>query len=155
LDRLVYCIITELFIFELESVPRKKNSRYSYTGYILYYYRAGTLVFEGLLGRLTKSSVKFLLRGYTFPGSVRDRLSLARDGNFRKRVYFDIGSKQDFVSLHLRKGALESYNISGSPFSVDWLIEAQGLGRPFGGADHVKRKRKDHNEGFPRKRQRI
>jgi hypothetical protein len=155
LDRLAHCIIAELFVFELESVPRKENGRYSCTGYILCCHRAGTPAFEGLLGRLTKSSAKFLLRGRTFPGSVRDRSSLARDGNFRKRVCFDVGSKQDFVSLHLREGALESYNISGSPFSVDWLIEAQGLGRPFGRADHVKRKRKDHDEGFPRKRQRI
>ena len=157
LDRLAHCIIAELFVFEmeLESVPRIENGRYSCTGYILCSRRAGTPAFDVLMGRLTKSSAKFLLRGRTLPGSIRDRSFLARDGNFRKRVCFDVTSKQDLVSLHLREGSSESYNISGSPFSVDWLMEAQRLGRPFGRPDGVKRKRKNSDEGLSRKRQRI
>lgn len=156
LGRLAHCIIAELFVFELEreSIPRKDNGRYLCTGYILCCHRAGTPAFEALLARLTRSSAKFLLKGRTLPGSIRDRASLARDGNFRKRVCFDVASKQDLVSLHLREGGSESYNISGSPFSVDWIIEAQELGRPFGRADGVKRKRKNSDEGFLRKRQR-
>jgi hypothetical protein len=154
LDQLARCIIAELFVFELENVPRKENGRYSCTGYIFCCHRAGTPTLEALLARLMKSSAKFLLRGRTLPGSIRDRSSLARDGNFRKRVCFDVNSKQDLVSLHLREGSSESYNISGSPFSVTWLIEAQGLGRPFGRSDGVKRKRKDSDEGLPRRRQR-
>jgi hypothetical protein len=59
------------------------------------------------------------------------------------------------VSLHLREKGSESYNISGSPFSMNWLIEAQELGRPFGRPDGVKRKRKDNDEGLPKKRQRL
>jgi hypothetical protein len=119
LDRLAHCIIAELFVFELERVPRKENGRYSCTGYILCCHRAGTPAFKALLARLTKLSAKFLLKGRNLPGSIRDRLSLTRDRNFRKRVCFDVNSKQDLVSLHLREGSSESYNISGSPFSVD------------------------------------
>jgi hypothetical protein len=121
LDRLAHCIITRLFVFELkpESVLRKKNGRYLYTGYILCYYRAGALVFKALLGRLTKLLAKFLLRGRTLLRFIRDRLSLARDGNFRKRVYFDVTSKEDLVSLYLREKGSESYNISGSLFSIN------------------------------------
>ena len=104
---------------------------------------------------MTKSSARFLLRGRALSGSIRDRSSLARDGNFRKRVCFDVDSKQDLVSLQLREGGLESFNISGSPFSVDWLVEAQGLRRPFGRPDGVKRKRKDSDEGLPKKRPRL
>jgi hypothetical protein len=157
LDCLVHCIIAELFVFELEleCIPRKENGRYSCTGYILCCHRAGTPAFEALLARLTKSSAKFLLRGCMLPGSIRDRSSLARDGNFRKRVCFDVTSKEDLVSIHLWEGGSESYNISGSLFSVDWLIEVQGLGRPFGRPDGVKRKRKDSDTGLSRKRQRI
>jgi hypothetical protein len=155
LDRLAYCIIAEIFLFELESVPRKENGRFSCTGYILCCHRAGTPAFEALLARLTRSSAKFLFRGRTLPGSIQDRSSLARDGNFRKRVCFDVTSKQDLVSLHLREGGSESYNISSSPFSVDWLIEAQELGRPFGRRDGVRRKRKNNDEGLQRKRQRL
>jgi len=156
LVRLAHCIIAELFVFELErgSVPRKENGRYSCTGYILCRHRVGTDALEALLGRLTKSSAKFLLRGRTLPGSIRDRSSLARDGNFRKRVCFDVTSKEDLVSLHLREKGSESYNISGSPFSMNWLIEAQKSIRPFGRPDGVKRKRKDDDEGLPKKRQR-
>jgi hypothetical protein len=148
LDRLAHCIIAELFVFELESVPRKENGRYSCIGYILCCHRAGTPAFAELLARLTRSSAKFLLRGRTLPGSIRDRSSNARDGNFRKRVCFEVTSRQDLVSVHLREGKSEACSISGSPFSVDWLVEAQTL-------DGVKRKRKDSDEGLLRKRQRL
>ena len=107
---------------------------------------------EVLLENLVKSSAKFLFRGRTLPGSVRDRSSLDRDGNVRKRVCFDVDSKEDFFSLHLRERGPESYNISGSPFSVNWLIQQQRLGRAFGRPDGEKRKRKDSDEGLPKKR---
>lgn len=155
MDRLAHCIVAELFVFELEDDPRKENGAYPCIGYISCCRRAGTTAFEALLARLTKSSARFLLRGRALSGSIRDRSSLARDGNFRKRVCFDVASKQDLVSLHLREAGSESFNISGSPFSVDWLVEAQGLGRPFGRPDGVKRKRKDNDEGLPRKRSRL
>jgi hypothetical protein len=121
LVRLVYYIITELFIFELKrgSVLRKENGRYLYTSYIICCYRVGTLALEVLLRRLTKSSAKFLLRGRILLRSIRDRLSLIRDGNFKKRVCFDIINKEDLVSLHLREKGSESYNISGSLFSIN------------------------------------
>ncbi|KFY80531.1 hypothetical protein V499_00606 [Pseudogymnoascus sp. VKM F-103] len=133
LDQLAHCLIAELFVFELEleSVPRKENGKYSCTGYILCCHRAGSPAFNALLRRLTGLSAAFLLRGRKLPGSVQDRSSLARDGNFRKRVCFDVTSKEDLVSLQLQEGGSEPYHISGSPFSVNWLIEAQGLGRPF------------------------
>ncbi|KAH8587298.1 hypothetical protein B0O99DRAFT_527023 [Bisporella sp. PMI_857] len=156
LDRLAHCIIAELFVFELDqdSLPRKENGRYSCVGYILCSHRASTPAFHVLLGRLTKSLAKFFIRGRALPGSVRDRSSFSRDGNFRKRVCFDVTSKEELVSLHLREKGSEPYNISGSPFSINWLIEAQELRRPFGRPDGVKRKRKGYVEGLPRKRQR-
>lgn len=151
LDRLARCIVAELFIFELEleTIPRKENGQYSCTGYIMCCHRAGTPVFEALLRRLTQSSAKFLLKGRGLPGSVCDRSSAARDGNFRKRVCFNVNNKQDSISIHLREQGFESHDISGSPFSVDWLIKAQ-----FGGPGGVKRRRKDSDDGFSRKRQR-
>jgi hypothetical protein len=147
-NRLALCCIAKLFVFELESVPRKENGRYPCTGYILSCRRAGPSL-EALLGRLTRNSAKFLLRGRALPGSMRDRSSLARDGNFRKRVCFDVTSKQDLISLYLQEDGSEPFDISGSPFSIDWLEEAQGLGQPFS------RKRKGSDEGPPRKRPRL
>ncbi|OAF60545.1 hypothetical protein VC83_03552 [Pseudogymnoascus destructans] len=110
LDQLAHCLIAEFFVFELE---------------------ANSPAFNALLRRLTGLSAAFLLRGRMLPGSVQDRSSLARDGNFRKRVCFDVNSKEDLVSLQLQERGSEPYHISGSPFAVNWLIEAQGLGLPF------------------------
>lgn len=155
LDQLAHCLIAESFVFELEpeSILRKENGRYTCHGYILCCYRSGSPTFDALLRRLVRSSGTFLLRGRTLPGSVQDRSSLARDGNFRKRVCFDVSSKDDLVSVQLHERGSEPYNISGSPFSVNWLIEVQGLGRQFSGGN-VKRKRKgSYDRGF-RKRQR-
>jgi hypothetical protein len=121
LDRLVYYIIAELFVFELEldNPPRKKNNCYSYIGYILCYYRASSFAFDILLERLTESSAKFFFQGCVFLGFIRDHVFLAKDRNFRKRVYFDITNKKDLVSLYFWEGSAESYNISGSLFSID------------------------------------
>lgn len=156
LDQLARCLIAESFVFELEldSIPRKENGRYSCTGYILCCHRAGP-TFDALLGRLIRSSAAFFLRGRKLPGSIQDRSSLARDGNFRKRVCFDVTSKNDLVSLQLQERGSELYNISGSPFSVNWLIDAQGLGRQFGWKDGVKRKRKGSDDRRPVKRRRL
>ncbi|KAH7363976.1 patatin-like phospholipase-like protein [Rhexocercosporidium sp. MPI-PUGE-AT-0058] len=154
LKRLAHCVIAELFVFMLESIPRKENGKYSCTGHILCRYRAKTLELEALLEKLAKSSAKFLLRGRTLPGSVGDRSSLDKDGNFRKRVCFDVNSKEDFFSLHLRETGPESQNISGSPFSVNWLVQEQRLGWAFGRPDGVQTKWKDNDEGPPKKRQR-
>ena len=65
---------------------------------------------------------------------------------------FDVANKQDLVLLQLWEGGSESFNISGSPFLVDWLVETQGLGRLFGRTDGVKRKCKDNDKELPRKR---
>jgi hypothetical protein len=119
LDQLAHCIIIELFVFKLKGDPRKENSVYLCIRYISCCRCASTTSFEALLAQLTKSSTKFLLRGCALLGLVQDRLSLARDRNFRKRVCFDVASKQDLVLLHLREGDLESFNISGSPFLVN------------------------------------
>jgi hypothetical protein len=115
----MHCIIAELFVFKLKGDLRKENSIYLYIKYILYYCCASTTSFKALLAQLTKSSTKFLLRGCVLLGLVQDRLSFARDRNFRKRVCFDVVSKQDLVLLYLREGDLEPFNISGSPFSVN------------------------------------
>jgi hypothetical protein len=129
LDRLAHCIVAEYFVFELDSVPRRENGQYSCIGHILCRLHGST--FEALLSRLARSSAVFLLRGRPLQGQVGDRSSMGRDGIFRKRVCFTVGSKQDPISLQLREGVAEPHDISGSPFSVDWLVKAQGLERAF------------------------
>lgn len=150
LDRLARCIIAEYFVFELEAVPRRENGHYSCIGYILCRLRSGSTAFDQLLARLTRSSAKFLLRGRQLLGRVLDRSSRGRDGNFRKRVCFDVSRKQDMFSLSLQEGELEPCSISGSPFSIDWLLEAQRLDRKF-----VRKRGMTDNEATPRKHRRL
>jgi hypothetical protein len=150
LDRLAHCIIAELFVFELEAAPRKENGRYSCTGYVSYRLRAGSAAFDQLLARLMMSSAKFLLRGRPLAGRIQDRSSRGRDGNFRKRVCFEVSSKRDMFALSLQEGRVELCNISGLLFSVDWLVKAQGLDRMF------RRKRgMTENEANSKKRRRL
>lgn len=150
LDRLAHCIIAEHFVFELEAVPRKESGQYSCIGYVSCRLRSGSAAFDQLLARLTKSSARFLLRGRPLAGRIQDRSSRGRDGNFRKRVCFEVSSKQDMFALSLQEGGLEPCNISGSPFSVDWLVKAQGLDRKF-----ARKRGITDNEAMPRKRQRV
>lgn len=155
-DRLALCLIAKLFVFELEGVPKKQlwDGRYPCTGCILCTLRAGTPALDELLERLAKSSARFLFRGRPLPGSIRDRSSLGRDGNFRKRVCFDVANKHDLFSLQLQIEGSEPFDISGSSFSVDVLLDAQGLGRLFS-RPAGKRKRKDSDGEPPRKRARL
>jgi hypothetical protein len=106
-------------VFKLKGNLRKENSIYLCIRYILCCYQVGTLAFKALLRRLTKSLARFLLRGCALLGSIQDRLSFARDRNFRKRVCFNVASKQDLVLFYLWEGDLESFNISSSLFLVD------------------------------------
>lgn len=157
LDRLARCLIAELFFFELDPGLRRENGQYSCTGYIFCRLRAGSTAFDSLLTQLFEVNARFLLKGRTLPGAIQDRSSLGRDGNFRKRVCFDITSRQESISLQLQEGSAKPCDISGSPFSLDWLIEVQGLEVDFGTGDHVKRRRKraDSDEGKSRKRRRF
>jgi hypothetical protein len=155
MKRLAKCLHAADFFFELDSIPRRENGTYSYTSYILCRAQVGSSKFKNLLRELTISSAHFILRGHRLNGHIPHRLCFAQDGNFRKRVCFDITSRQKLVSIHLREGSSKSCDISGSPFSIDWLVEKQGFERYFGSCDHVERKRKRFSgHGAPRKRRR-
>jgi hypothetical protein len=128
LDRLARCIIAELFFFELDpntfTNKRNENGQFSCTGYILCRLRTKTAAFEALLRQLTKTSAVFLLGARPLLGSIEDHSSMDHDGNFKKRVSFEALNRNSLVSIHLREGSSQSCNISGSPFSIDGLVEA-------------------------------
>ena len=63
---------------------------------------------------------------------------LGTDGNLRKPVELNATDK---FTISLKQGDSEPCNISGSPYSIDKLILAQGLNAYFGTADHRKRRR--------------
>jgi hypothetical protein len=101
LDRLVQCIIAKFFFFELDPIivtnERNENGQFSCTGYILYRLRDKTDAFEALLSHLTKTSAVVLLGKRPFPGSIQDRSSIDRDGNFKKMVSFKASSRKYLI----------------------------------------------------------
>jgi len=95
----------------------------------------------------------FYVNGELISGRIGDRSFVDMDGNFRKRVEFKgVNGK---LSISLEIGVHRRQDISGSPFSIEKRIEAQGLDAYFGQASHRKRKRLDHGELTARKRRTI
>lgn len=155
IDRLARCMIAELFLFELESIPKLLNGRYSCIGHITCRLRSGTVEFKALMHQLSRSSARFLLGNRPLSGSIEDRRSIDSARNFRKMVSFEVPTRQHSVPIRLREGLAQACNISGSPFTVDWLVAAQGLEMAFGKPNHEKRKRSDGEAWLSGKRRRI
>ena len=153
LVRLPRFIVSELFIFQLVEVPCRRS--HLYTGKIVCRLRANTNRFRKLMSQMKNNSSKFLLQGHMLSGSIKDDSYFSKDGNFCKRITFEVLDKDSPFSVQLQRGSLEPTSISGSPFTIHGLITAQKLGSCFGRADHVKRKRKYSIDSAPRKRQRT
>ncbi|KAI9855647.1 MAG: hypothetical protein M1813_009693 [Trichoglossum hirsutum] len=151
IDNIAHCVIASLFYFELDSIPERCNGEYVGSGYILCFLRRSDLALEVLLNQLSSSSAGFYLNDYPIPGTVGDNSFFGKDGSFRKPVKLNISEK---FTLSLKQGDSEPYNISGSPFSIDRLVLAQGLNASFGRADHRKRRLSD-SDTRARKRRRI
>jgi len=155
LDNLARCVVASLFYFEFESTPQYEDGEISCAGHILCRLRSGDPALEVVLLQLSKSSAKFALQNHTLPGVIGDCSFSDRYGNFRKRVEFTVNSRQQRIPIHLREGSSLSNNISGSPFSVDSFVAAQGLEAHFGRADHRKRKQPEGLQCSGRKKQRV
>lgn len=144
------CLLTSLFYFELESLPRLVDGKYKGRGYILCSIRRRDPAFLPLFDRLSKASAHFWIDGCP-EMKVVDKRSFDSHGNFRKLVELNTHGK---FSIALKQGSSESWDISGSPFSVKKLVLLQGLKAVFGQPDH--RKRKSSGElTRPRKRLRT
>ena len=152
IDNIARCAIASVFYFELDSIPEGCNGEYRGTGFILCSLRQGDPAFKVLLDQLSKSSATFYVNNSPIPGTVGDFSFIGKDGNFRKRVELSLSGR---FTITLRQDDSEPCNISGSPYSIEKLITAQGLNAHFGRADHGKRKRSVDTELPTKKRQRI
>lgn len=137
-DNISRHLIASLFYFELESMPEKHRGRYAEAGNILCLLPQSDPDFNVLLTYLASSPAYFCVNNLPLPGSVGDQSFLAVNGNFQKRLELDVG---DIFTISLKHGSMEACNISGSPYSIDKLVLAQGLDADFGRADHRKRKK--------------
>ncbi|KAI9767708.1 MAG: hypothetical protein M1839_004369 [Geoglossum umbratile] len=152
IDNIARCVIASLFYFELDSVPERSNGEYIGTGCILCSLRYNNPAFRVLLDRLSSNNARFYLNDCLISGIVGDYSSFGRDGNFRKRLELKATNK---FMISLKQDESEPCNISGSPFSIDRLVLAQGLNASFGRANHRKRKRLSDSDVPARKKQRI
>jgi hypothetical protein len=114
--------------------------------------RRNNPAFSLLLHQLSRNSAVFYFDQYPIPGRIEDTSFLGADGNFRKRVEMNVTER---FTISLKQGSSQPCNISGSPYSVEKLIVAQGLDAHFGTADHRKRKRAVDGGLLARKRQRT
>jgi hypothetical protein len=152
IDNIARSAIASVFYFELGSVPEGCNGEYTGAGFILCWVCRGDPAFKVLLDQLSRSSATFYLNNRPIPGTVGDCSFIGRDGNFRKRVELNLSGR---FTISLKQDDSEPCNISGSPYSIEKLITAQGLNAHFGRADHGKRKRSVEDDLPTRKRQRI
>lgn len=157
IDRAASCAVGQLFVFQLDSEERKDDGQYSCVGHILCRLRADGMALGTLLNQLVEGSAKLSVQSRRYPleGLIQTGACLDRDGNFRLSVSFEVPDKQSQIFIRLLDNSSESWNISGSPYSIDTLVAAQQSDACFGRADHVKRKRVDPTEAPPRKRRRL
>jgi hypothetical protein len=132
------CMIASLFYFELDSLPQRYNGEYTLLGHISCTLRRSDPALEALLEKLAESRAKFLINGCPAFIMSDNHACLGGDGNFRVKVGT---TTTDSLSITLEVSSFEACNISGSPFSVQRLVTAQGFDAVFGRPDHRKRKR--------------
>ena len=132
LDNLARCVVASLFYFKFESTPQYENREISCTGHILCRLWSSDPALKIVLLQLFKSLTKFTLQNHILPGIIENHSFTDRYGNFQKRVEFTVNSQQQQIPIHLREGSSLPNNISGSSFSVDSFVAAQGLKAHFG-----------------------
>lgn len=151
IDAVARRMVASLFYFELElgSLPQWCNGKYLLSGHIRCSIRRGDAALEALLSKLASSRGRFLVGDWAIP----DTSYLGKDGNFC--IHVTVETKRRFA-VTLKLGDEEAgSDISGSPFSVQQLVAAQGLDAPFGHPDHRKRKREGEEVGLASKRRRT
>ena len=149
IDSVAHCMIASLFYFELDSKPDNIEGKSVGTGHIQCSIRRRNPAFPLLLRQLLDASAVLYLNNYPIPGKIGDSSFLGADENFRKLVELNVTGS---FTISLKQGS-EKYNISGSPYSVEKLVTAQGLDAHCGSANH--RKRRGSEELSPRKKPRT
>ncbi|KKY22693.1 putative patatin-like phospholipase [Phaeomoniella chlamydospora] len=152
IENVARVMVASLFYFELDSIPERFEGKRVGYGYIRCALRCNSPAFSVLLNQLSGRSALFYSDDNPITREFGDPAVLDGDGNFRLRVDFDIDNK---FTISLKQGDSAPCDISGSPYSIDKLIAAQGLDAYLGTADHRKRKRQDDDGPPARKKQRI
>ncbi|KAH6980575.1 hypothetical protein EDB80DRAFT_826088 [Ilyonectria destructans] len=133
-------IVAGLFYFELDAVPSQRGPQFRGSGSIRCLRPCADEALSALVQKLLQSSAAFRLNGSRVPGTLSGASFWTSCGNFRKKIKFTSGDAT--ISITLQQGSPE-YPISGSPFRLSELVEAQQLNANFGRSDHRERGRRD------------
>jgi hypothetical protein len=136
IENIARCVIASLFYFELDSIPRRTGGKYVGSGHILCSIRRGDPAFRVLFDRLFGMAAQFWVNKCPWI-DINDSSCFDSHGNFKKALEL---STEDKFSISLKQDSSETFEISGSPFTIGKLVLQQGLNAVFGRADHRKRK---------------
>jgi hypothetical protein len=138
-ERLARCLRAALFVFELDASrqPRMRDGVYRCEGHIYCRLRAGTEEFETLMRQLGQRSASFQCQEQRLQCGIPPTDQMCDVADFRLPVEFRVPSRHALCRITLREGPPNAdCNISGSPFTLEWLIAQQKLGASFGREDH-------------------
>jgi hypothetical protein len=139
IDRAADCLVAALFYFELSAPPVRRDGRYVASGHVLCKIPRSDRCFRVVYKMLLTGSLRFFVNEWPCIAQSQTRSSVFdKGGNFEMPV--EVETEGTFT-LKVKQGARNACNISGSPLSVQRLIDAQGLDAPFGREDHGKRQR--------------
>ncbi|KAL6402776.1 patatin-like phospholipase [Ilyonectria robusta] len=134
-------IVASLFYFELDGIPSQRSMQFRGSGCISCLCRAPDEALSVLIQKLVQSSAVFRVNGSRVSGQLSGKSFWSSCGNFRKKIKFASGDPT--ISITLQQQGSPEYPISGSPFRLSELVEAQQLNADFGRSDHRERGRRE------------
>ncbi|KAJ9413038.1 hypothetical protein FOXG_14055 [Fusarium oxysporum f. sp. lycopersici 4287] len=140
-----------LFYFQLDEShpPFFRNGRYECVGQILCRLRSPSVEYCSFMNRLWTNKATFHLEGQSV-GVVEEDVYR----NFQAVIHFSTMSLEKPLPVRLIEGDT-CHDISGSPFSIQWLVRRQKLDATFGTPEHKKRNNRETLESPSSKRLRV
>ena len=134
----------QLFYFELEEdvMPLFQQGSFSCNGFISCRLETGTAAIDEFFAQLEAEGAVFDIQGRNLP--IRKSNMTIYGGILRQKVHIRVSGRRDPFEILLREVPDQRRSISGSPFTLEWLIQQQTLDAVFGTEEHEQRKRKAH-----------
>ncbi|KAH6868994.1 acyl transferase/acyl hydrolase/lysophospholipase [Thelonectria olida] len=149
---LARCLRAELFFFELDAShpPQFANGCFTCVGHVMCRLRAGTAQYQEFMRQLRETSAALRVGNQKYGFTTEDI-----GENFSQRVRFVVPNVKDSFEITLVGSDDDCRHISGSPFTLEWLVQSQGLDAWFGTDDHRKRKTSSEYMRLDVKRRRL
>ncbi|KAI8710386.1 PNPLA domain-containing protein [Fusarium sp. LHS14.1] len=127
----------ELFYFELDEArpPHFSDGSFHCVGHIMCRLPRGSADYRSLMEYVQRDRSK----AFRIRNRVVEYRGQASNQGFLQEIEFTIPNLTDNIVVQFLDGNECGYDISGSPFTLRWLVRRQGLDTWFGTADHHKR----------------